>query len=117
MCKSVKDFTEGDKINCEILYGDSINIDIQCKLNICSNTDPNFGNADKGILRRGLMIKYTQRFLPVDLYNKELKDGKKNIHLRKDGMPDMRYKENRIYGFNKDGSRDKRCTKLWGRRR
>ena len=85
----LKDFTEGDKINCEIMYGDSKNIDIQCKLNICSNIDPNFGNADKGILRRGLMIKYNQRFLPVELYNKELKDGKTNIHLRKDGIEDL----------------------------
>ena len=58
----LKDFVDGDKINCEIMYGDSKNVDIQCKLNICSNVDPNFGNVDKGILRRGLMIKYNQRF-------------------------------------------------------
>lgn len=32
-------------------------------------------------------------------------------------MPDMRYKENRIFGYNKDGSRDRRCTSVWGRRR
>ena len=36
-----------------------------------------------------IIQKYTQRFLPVDLYNKELKDCKKNIHLRKDGIEDL----------------------------
>jgi hypothetical protein len=78
----LKDFVDGDKLNCEIMYGDSKNVDIQCKLNICSNVDPNFGNVDKGILRRGLMIKYNQRFLPKDKYEEELKSGKKNINLR-----------------------------------
>jgi hypothetical protein len=85
----LKDFVDGDKINCEIMYGDSKNVDIQCKLNICSNVDPNFGNVDKGILRRGLMIKYNQRFLPKDKYEKELKLKKKNIHLRIDDIEDL----------------------------
>ena len=85
----LKDFVDGDKINCEIMYGDSKNVDIQCKLNICSNVDPNFGNVDKGILRRGLMIKYNQRFLPKDKYEKELKLKKKNIYLRIDDIEDL----------------------------
>ena len=85
----LKDFVDGDKINCEIMYGDSKNVDIQCKLNICSNVDPNFGNVDKGILRRGLMIKYNQRFLPKYKYEKELKLKKKNIHLRIDDIEDL----------------------------
>ena len=89
----LKDFVDGDKINCEIMYGDSKNVDIQCKLNICSNVDPNFGNVDKGILRRGLMIKYNQRFLPKDKYENELKEGKNNIHLRIDDIEDLFYNE------------------------
>jgi len=85
----LKDFVDGDKINCEIMYGDSKNVDIQCKLNICSNVDPNFGSVDKGILRRGLMIKYNQRFLPKEKYEEELKSGKNNIHLRIDDIEDL----------------------------
>ncbi|AMR34550.1 hypothetical protein A0256_13900 [Mucilaginibacter sp. PAMC 26640] len=42
---------------------------------------------------------------PTTPYNPPASTGR---HLKKDGTPDMRYKENRTPGFDKDGSPDKR---------
>ncbi len=58
----IKDFVDGSKINCEIMYGTSESHSIQAKLNTCSNKDFN-ADIDGGILRRGLVQFYDSRFL------------------------------------------------------
>tara|TARA_R110001592_G_scaffold358285_2_gene662907 strand:+ start:9308 stop:11755 length:2448 start_codon:yes stop_codon:yes gene_type:complete len=57
----IKDFVDGSKITCEIMYGTSQSASIQSKLNTCSNADFNI-DLDKGILRRGLVQFYESKF-------------------------------------------------------
>ena len=57
----IKDFVDGSKINCEIMYGTSESHSIQAKLTTCSNKDFN-AEIDGGILRRGLVQFYNSKF-------------------------------------------------------
>ena len=57
----IKDFVDGSKLNCEIMYGTSESHSIQAKLTTCSNKDFNI-DIDKGILRRGLVQFYESKF-------------------------------------------------------
>ncbi len=57
----IKDFVDGSKINCEIMYGTSESHSIQAKLTTCSNKDFN-ADLDGGILRRGLVQFYDSKF-------------------------------------------------------
>jgi len=57
----IKDFVDGSKINCEIMYGTSESHSIQAKLTTCSNKDFN-ADIDGGILRRGLVQFYDSKF-------------------------------------------------------
>ena len=59
----LKDFVDGSNINCEVMYGYSINRKIQSKISTCGNSDFNFEMIDKGLLRRGLIQHYNSKFL------------------------------------------------------
>ena len=91
----IKDFVDGSKLNCEIMYGTSESKSIQAKLTTCSNKDFNL-ELDKGILRRGLVQFYESKFRPEytednfknhtyrmveDYENKFLQDDYKNAYL------------------------------------
>lgn len=58
----LKDFVDGHKLNVEIMYGTSVAKSIQAKFSACSNKDLNV-DADRGILRRGLVQQYTSQFV------------------------------------------------------
>lgn len=58
----IKDWVDGRKVNCEIMFGTSVERKIQAKLMTCSNYDPNFDN-DEGIKRRGKLQQYESKFV------------------------------------------------------
>jgi hypothetical protein len=58
----LKDFVDGHKLNVEIMFGTSVAKGIQAKFSACSNKDMNV-EADRGILRRGLVQHYTSQFV------------------------------------------------------
>jgi phage/plasmid-associated DNA primase len=57
----IKDWVDGRKITCEVMFGTQIQGQIQSKLLSCSNYDPNFDN-DEGIKRRGKLQYYESKF-------------------------------------------------------
>jgi len=71
----LKDFVDGNKVNNEIMFGTSENIPIQCKLNLISNFTPSF-ETDSGVARRGLLIELTNKFLPKEEYEQNIKEKK-----------------------------------------
>jgi len=60
-----KDLVDGDKINNEVLFRTTEEIEILFKLNIISNHDPQF-STDAGMRRRGLLINFTNTFVEED---------------------------------------------------
>lgn len=58
----LKDFVDGKKISCEIMFGTKDNIFIQAKLMSVSNHDFQC-DTDEGILRRGRVQKYESKFV------------------------------------------------------
>ncbi len=67
----LKEFSDG-KINCEIMYGESITKTIQATLNTCANKDFNI-DSDNGVQRRGVLQYYKSEFK-----NKYTEDNYKN---------------------------------------
>ena len=72
---------DGKNINCEIMYGTSINRAVQCKLNTCSNKDFNF-DMDKGVKRRGLVQLYESKFIDQDEKKSKKDDSKNHIYIK-----------------------------------
>lgn len=66
----IKDWVDGKRIKCEIMFGTSIENQIQAKLLATSQYDPNFDN-DTGILRRGKLQYYNSQFVKKELVNEE----------------------------------------------
>jgi len=60
--EAVKDYTNGGNIPLEIMFGVTINFKSQAKLNTCSQHEPNM-RGDGGVLRRGLLQRYTSTFM------------------------------------------------------
>ena len=56
----MKEFADG-KVNCEILYANSISSNIQATLSTCANKDCNI-EMDKGVSRRGIIQYYCSEF-------------------------------------------------------
>lgn len=63
-----KDLVDGDKINNEVLFKTTEELQILFKLNIISNHNPKF-STDAGMKRRGLMMTLTNKFVEKDDYN------------------------------------------------
>jgi len=63
----IKDIVDGDKIDCEVLFGTKDKINIQSKLMSVSNHDFEC-DTDEGIIRRGRVQKYLSRFVGEDDY-------------------------------------------------
>lgn len=76
----VKDWVDGKKVSCEMMYGTSVSVAPQAKLVSCSQYDPNFEN-DTGILRRVKIQKYTSQFVKP-----ELVDEANHKYLRVSGV-------------------------------
>jgi phage/plasmid-associated DNA primase len=64
----IKDWVDGRKVNCEVMFGTNIEMKPQAKLLSCSNYDPNFDN-DNGIKRRGKLQHYRSQFVKSDMVN------------------------------------------------
>lgn len=79
----IKDFVTGTHINNEIMYGTSENIELQCKLYIASNNDPNFDTC-QGFKRRCIIETLKNRFLTKQEYDEEIKitNRKYNIYVK-----------------------------------
>jgi hypothetical protein len=73
-----KDLVGTKTISNEIMFGTTETINLNFKLNILSNYLFN-ANTDKGVIRRGAMIEYTNEFLDVDDPN--YKPNTKGIYL------------------------------------
>ena len=74
-----KDLVDGDMVNNEILFSTCEKINITFKLNVISNSDPNF-KSDKGMMRRGILVNHTNEF-----YDKEDHDkcnNKKGVYVK-----------------------------------
>lgn len=87
----IKDWVDGRRVNCEIMFGTNIERKIQAKLLSCSQYDPNFEN-DEGIKRRGKLQQYESKF--VD--RKEDVDEENHKYLKVEGFEnkfdDIKYK-------------------------
>ena len=81
----VKDFVDGRKLECEVMFGTEEQHSIQAKLMTCSNNDFN-GKTDEGIKRRGLIQHYTCKFLEDDGIN--VLDDSKHIYKKIKGYED-----------------------------
>ncbi len=57
----LKDAVDGQKQNCEIMYGTNCEGSFQCKWNFLGQREPNI-KEDEGILRRGLLQNYNSKF-------------------------------------------------------
>jgi len=75
----LKEFCDG-KLECDVLFKESTVGRIQATLNTSSNNDANF-EADKGLLRRGIIQEYKSQFLK---YQKE-DDYQNNKFQKKEG--------------------------------
>ena len=62
---SLKDFSDGERIPCEILYDTNVKLAIQAKLWMVINGIPRF-KTDKGINRRFLVSEFTNQFRDID---------------------------------------------------
>jgi len=86
----LKDFVDGKKISCEILFGTDTTKPIQAKLMTCGNEDYN-GKTDAGLRRRGLVQTYDSVFLPEPKEGETYKFSDENhIYRRIDGY-DQRF--------------------------
>jgi hypothetical protein len=77
----LKEFIDGTKINCEVLFGTKIVKSIQAKLSTCGNKDFNLTSC-KGIERRGLVQHYQSQFKKKD----EEVNPAKNVFKRVDNF-------------------------------
>jgi hypothetical protein len=67
----IKDFVDGKRINCEIMFGTTDKIKIQAKIMSVSNHDFQC-DTDAGILRRGRVQKYESQFInEIELVDEE----------------------------------------------
>lgn len=57
----LKDAVDGNKQNCEVMYGTNIEGSFQCKWNFLGQREPNI-KEDEGILRRGIIQNYNSKF-------------------------------------------------------
>lgn len=87
---NIKDFTSGEKINNEVMFGTSKDVEINCKLNLISNNSINF-DTDSGIARRGLHETLDNKFMPKSEYDQEVKKrgSDKGLYLRDSSLPDL----------------------------
>lgn len=58
----LKDWVDGEEQTVEVMYGTKLRRLSQAKFTTSSNKDPN-ANADKGLLRRGMLAHYTSKFV------------------------------------------------------
>lgn len=79
----IKDFVTAAQLNNEIMYGTSENIELQCKLFIASNNDPNF-EACQGFKRRCIIENLKNRFLSKSEFDEEMKITNRdyNVYLK-----------------------------------
>lgn len=82
----LKEFVDGNDINCNIMYGTSDLVKVTSKLIIATNNSPVF-DTDEGIQRRGLILECKNRFVDKNDYEK-LK-GKKGIYLKDEGIMNL----------------------------
>jgi hypothetical protein len=82
----VKDFVDGRKLECEVMFGTENISTIQAKLMTCSNNDFN-GKTDEGIKRRGLIQHYQSKFLTDDGIN--VFDDDKHIYKKIKGYEEI----------------------------
>ena len=75
----LKEFCDG-KLECDQLFKESTVGRIQATLNTSSNNDANF-EADKGLLRRGIIQEYKSQFLKSQTFD----DFENNKFLKKEG--------------------------------
>jgi P4 family phage/plasmid primase-like protien len=75
----LKEFVDGNEINCNIMYGTSQLLKIDSKLMMSTNNRPSFDN-DSGIARRGIMIECKNKFVNKEEYEKN--KHKKNYYLK-----------------------------------
>jgi P4 family phage/plasmid primase-like protien len=82
----LKEFVDGNDINCNIMYGTSDLVKISSKLIIATNNSPVF-DTDNGIQRRGLILECKNRF--VDKKDYEKLKGRKGIYLKDERIMDL----------------------------
>jgi hypothetical protein len=87
----LKEFIDGTKINCEILFGTKITKSIQAKLSTCGNKDFNLSSC-KGIERRGLVQHYKSQFKKKDEEVNEAKNIFKRVDNFENRFDDELYK-------------------------
>ena len=75
----LKDMVDGDKINCEVMYGTTVIHSIQAKISTCGNSDMNI-LADSGIKRRATVQMYDSVFR-----RGETDDFEKHVYQLKEG--------------------------------
>ena len=75
----LKDMVDGDKINCEVMYGTTVIHSIQAKISTCGNSDMNIF-ADGGIVRRATVQMYDSVFR-----RGETDDFEKHVYQLKEG--------------------------------
>ena len=85
----IKDVVSGDNVCVTIMYGNTVNVKCQAKLNFCSNHDPN-ADSDGGIVRRGLLQNYNSHFDSYDsddfVNHKYIKEEGFSKQFEKDDM-------------------------------
>jgi len=67
----IKDFVDGKKMDCEIMFGTKEKFKIQAKIMSVSNHDFEC-DTDEGILRRGRVQKYTSKFVDKSEINNHI---------------------------------------------
>jgi hypothetical protein len=86
-CDILKDTTDGDEVNNEVMWGTSEGIQLQCKVGLISNNNINF-DTDNGIERRGLLQELTNRFLVKNVYDESIKNKEKGTYLLDNSLMD-----------------------------
>ena len=81
---ALKDFIDGGKNMNEVLFGTTINIEIQAKITVAGNSDPNFRN-DRGISRRGYLVYHNNEFVEAHKYKKDVK----GLYLQDETLIDL----------------------------
>ncbi len=92
----LKDFVDGTKIDCEILFGTKIAKPIQSKLMTCGNRDFNLRSC-KGVERRGLVQFYNSKFKKFDEDVDETKHYYKRVDNFENRFDDEDYKNAYFY--------------------
>ena len=76
----LKEFCDGKLGGVNIMYGNSREMELQCKLYVTTNHLPKF-RTDKGIERRGLVMELVNRYLPELKYKQAVDNKEKNVYL------------------------------------